>query len=216
MPDEPIIARLVQPRELQPQQEETVREKREVPYQKAPSIRDKEPPKKWEGVPSKKDSTDTTLGDSYPGGKKKFSREDLLLAERKAIEKVTEDMAKKSSEGKGDDTGSGITFSTKEYKYYGYMIRLKEKIEGIWEYPPDAAARGIYGVVYIRFIILRNGELGEVKLLRTSGYKVLDDAAMKALKEGAPYWPLPEGWKEDSVTIPAQFIYNLEGFYYVR
>lgn len=106
-----------------------------------------------------------------------------------------------------------ITFDTKEFKYYGYMNRLKEKIEGIWKYPPDAAQKGIYGDLYIRFTINKNGELGAIELLRTSGYKSLDDAAIKALKEAAPYWPLPDEWGKDGLTITGHFIYTLYGTY---
>lgn len=108
---------------------------------------------------------------------------------------------------------STITFDAKGFKYYGYMRRLREKIEGIWQYPADAAMRGIYGDLYISFTIKKNGTLGSVELVRTSGYRSLDEAAIKALKEAAPYWPLPEEWKEDGLTIKGHFIYSLQGTY---
>ncbi len=108
---------------------------------------------------------------------------------------------------------STITFDAKEFKYYGYMRRLREKIEGIWQYPADAAMRGIYGDLYINFTIKKNGALGSVDLVRTSGYRSLDEAAIKALKEAAPYWPLPEEWKEEALTIKGHFIYSLQGTY---
>lgn len=110
-------------------------------------------------------------------------------------------------------TKSTITFDAKEFKYYGYMRRLREKIEGIWLYPSDAATRGIYGDLYINFTIKKNGTLGSVDLIRTSGYRSLDEAAIKALKEAAPYWPLPEEWKEEALTIKGHFIYSLQGTY---
>ena len=50
-------------------------------------------------------------------------------------------------------------------------------------------------------------------LVRTSGYRSLDEAAIKALKEAAPYWPLPEEWKEEALTIKGHFIYSLQGTY---
>jgi protein TonB len=107
----------------------------------------------------------------------------------------------------------GIPFETKDYKFYGYMRRLKEKIESIWRYPPEAAERGIYGDLYIQFTIKKNGRLGAVDLVRTSGYKSLDDAAIRALREGEPFWPLPEDWNMDGLTITGHFVYTLHGFY---
>lgn len=107
----------------------------------------------------------------------------------------------------------GITFDTREFRYRSYMLRLKERIEGIWKYPPEAAQRGIYGDLYIRFVIMKNGKLESAEVLRTSGIKMLDDAALRALRDGEPYWPLPEDWQEDSLTITGHFVYSLWGSY---
>jgi protein TonB len=108
---------------------------------------------------------------------------------------------------------SGVTFSTKELKYYSYMMKLKGRIESIWRYPPEAVRRGIYGDPYIRFTIKKNGYLGSVELVRTSGYRELDEAAIKALRDGEPYWPLPENWDMDGLTITGHFVYTLYGAY---
>ncbi|MFO0751770.1 MAG: TonB family protein [Thermodesulfovibrionales bacterium] len=121
------------------------------------------------------------------------------------------DLAQKEQEDIKPD--NSITFDTKEFKYYGYMQRLKEKIEGAWHYPHEAAARGIYGDLYIRFTIKRDGKLGAVELVRTSGHKMLDDAAVKALRNAEPFWPLPESIEDDALTITGRFIYSLYGSY---
>jgi len=119
------------------------------------------------------------------------------------------DMAKKDAQPQK----SNITFEVKGLKYDGYMMRLKEKIEGIWIYPTDAATRGIYGDLYLTFTIKKNGSLSRVELVRTSGYRSLDDAAIKALKDAAPYWPLPEDWKEEELTVKGHFVYAIYGVY---
>lgn len=106
---------------------------------------------------------------------------------------------------------NSITFSAKEFKYHGYMQRLKEKIESSWKYPLEAARQGIYGDLFIQFTIRKNGELGAITLARTSGHKLLDDAAIKAIRDAAPYWELPSSWAEDNITITAHFIYSLYG-----
>lgn len=108
---------------------------------------------------------------------------------------------------------NSITFDTKEFKYETYMMRLKERIEGIWRYPPEAAGRGIQGDLLIRFTIRKDGRLGDVELVRTSGYRNLDQAAMQALKDGEPYWPLPDEWGKDSLSITGHFVYSMYGTY---
>ena len=127
------------------------------------------------------------------------------LFDREAIEKFA-----KREETRHD---SSITFDTKEIGYENYMLRLKGRIEGIWRYPPEAATRGIYGDLYIRFTIKKNGRLEDIELVRTSGHRNLDEAAMRALKDGEPYWPLPDDWGKDSLTITGHFVYSIYGTY---
>ncbi len=109
-----------------------------------------------------------------------------------------------------------ITFDTSEIRYYSYMRKLKERIEAVWEYPRKAAEEGIYGDLVIRFVIKKDGSLGAVELVRTSGWRMLDQAAVAALRDGSPYWPLPDEWGTDSLTVTGHFIYTLYGYYYVR
>lgn len=128
---------------------------------------------------------------------------------------VTDSIAKRDSgkAGQGARKGEAFTFDTKEYRFAGYMNRLRDKIESIWTYPHEAAERGIYGDLKIRFTIRKNGRLENIELVRTSGFKMLDDAAMKALKDGEPYWPLPDEWGMERYTIEGHFIYSLYGYY---
>ena len=159
-----------------------------------------------------------TDGDNT-SGKPGVSKDDKLsdkpgyLDRQKLFDKeVIGESARKQLAGAQKKKDNSITFDTSDYKYAGYMRKLKEKIESIWVYPPEAASRRIYGDLKLRFTILKNGKLGAVELVRTSGYKMLDDAAIKALKDGEPYWPIPEEWGMESYTIVGQFIYSIYGY----
>jgi len=102
-----------------------------------------------------------------------------------------------------------ITLDTKEYKFWNYNQRLKERIESVWRYPDEAAQAGIRGDLVIKFSIKKNGQLGGAELIRGSGYPILDKAALEALKEASPYWPLPEAWGMDSYTLVGNFVYTI-------
>jgi protein TonB len=106
-----------------------------------------------------------------------------------------------------------LGFDVKDLRFSGYLQRLKEKIESIWIYPPDAAVKGIYGDLIIEFTIKKNGSLGAVELIRTSGHKNLDDAAMKALRDAEPFWPLPKEWDMEAYSITGHFFYSIYGYY---
>jgi len=101
----------------------------------------------------------------------------------------------------------GLSFDTGEFKHRGYLRMLKERIENVWQYPKEAANRGISGDLYIRFTINRDGSLGGVELVRTSGFRILDRAAIQALRDAEPYWPLPDDWEKDTLEITGHFIY---------
>jgi protein TonB len=120
-------------------------------------------------------------------------------------------IAKRNIEkGKKVNKGKPITLDTKEYKFWNYNQRLKERIESAWHYPEEAAQKGIYGDLVIKFTIRKNGQLGAAEIVRGSGYPILDKAALEALNEASPYWPLPEEWGMDAYTIEGNFVYTLD------
>jgi protein TonB len=145
------------------------------------------------------------LKGGQPPGKREATTREKLFDRR-----VIGDTALKGEGGKKKN--DNITFDSQDYRYAGYMRKLKEKIESIWEYPPEAAKKGLYGDLKISFTIKKDGKLGAVELVRTSGYKMLDDAALKALKDGEPYWPIPDDWGMDSYTIQGNFVYTMYGY----
>jgi protein TonB len=152
-------------------------------------------------------------GLQFPG-----RREDIEMNAQKSkgfspLQSIKEEGAIFAKKTEAQKEKSSISFDVKGFKYDGYMMRLKDKIEGIWQYPSDAAMRQIYGDLYLSFTIKKNGSLRKVELIRTSGYRSLDEAAMKALKDAAPYWPLPEDWKEEELTVKGHFIYTIYGVY---
>ena len=105
-----------------------------------------------------------------------------------------------------------ITLDTAEFKQLGYLYKLKDRIEHAWNYPSSAMRLGMTGDLYIRFVIQEDGSLKEVRLLRTSGNPTLDEAALQAIKEAAPFLPLPKQWKTDQFAIKGHFVYTLNGY----
>jgi len=101
-----------------------------------------------------------------------------------------------------------ISLDTKETKYASYFQRIKQQIERVWTYPEQAARHGVNGKLSLRFRIARDGRLLEVLLVDPSGSNLLDDAAVKAVKGAAPYYPFPVTIERDSLSILATFIYS--------
>lgn len=91
------------------------------------------------------------------------------------------------------------------------MHGLKSKIYHEWEYPEAAAREGQSGRLWIRFIIRKDGTLQDAELIKSSGYPMLDDAALSAVRLAAPFYPFPKTFGSlERITINASFEYMLE------
>ena len=101
-----------------------------------------------------------------------------------------------------------VSLNTKEIKYADYMARIKHQIEKVWTYPEQAARKGISGEITLRFKLSKDGNLLSVRMLDSSGTKILDTAAIKAVKGAAPYYPFPATIKTKKLVITASFIYS--------
>ena len=53
-------------------------------------------------------------------------------------------------------------------------------------YPPEAIARGIEGETILMLKVGAQGELIDAKIAKTSGHRILDDAALRAVRAAAP------------------------------
>jgi len=88
---------------------------------------------------------------------------------------------------------------TQEYKYAAYMDAWRAKVErvGNLNYPEQAKRQGIAGSLVLDVAIKPDGSLQGVQVLRPSGQKVLDDAAVRIVELAAPYAPLPPDMRVD-------------------
>ncbi len=110
----------------------------------------------------------------------------------------------------GEDS---VTLDTDEFKFISYNRWLKVKVESVLKYPELAAISGYQGALFIKFDILKDGSLGGLELLKSSGYKILDDEALRSIRASAPFQPLPDDWNMERYSIRAAVIFYLgEGY----
>jgi periplasmic protein TonB len=109
---------------------------------------------------------------------------------------------------KDSDDDELVSLDTTEVKYASYFARIKHQIERVWIYPSDAAQRGISGDLSLKFRISKDGNLMGVYLIDKSGFEILDVAALKAVKEAAPFYPFPKNIQREKISILANFVYT--------
>jgi periplasmic protein TonB len=89
---------------------------------------------------------------------------------------------------------------TKEYRFAQYVDVWREKIEriGNLNYPEEAKNKRIYGTLQLTVAIKANGEVESIEINKSSGRKVLDDAARRIVALSAPFEPFPSNIRRDT------------------
>ncbi len=91
-----------------------------------------------------------------------------------------------------------------------YQDMVKQRIEEVKKYPEWAKEQGIEGVAYLRFIVLANGNGQEIRLVHSSGSKILDQEALATVKRASPFPPLPEEVASSSIQMEVSLIFTLK------
>jgi protein TonB len=87
-----------------------------------------------------------------------------------------------------------------EYRFAMYVDNWRLKIEriGNLNYPEEAKSRRIYGSLQLTVGIRPDGDVDSVEVNRTSGQKVLDQAAIRIVRLAGPFDRFPDSIKADT------------------
>jgi protein TonB len=88
---------------------------------------------------------------------------------------------------------------TQEFRFARYVEDWRLKIERVGElnYPQAARDQRIYGSLVVTVAIKSDGKLEGVEINRPSGFKILDEAALRIVKLAAPFAPFPPDISKD-------------------
>ena len=88
---------------------------------------------------------------------------------------------------------------TEEYHFAPYLDAWREKVQRIGTLNYPEAARGkIYGSLILTVAINADGSVGRIDINRSSGHKVLDDAARRIVQMASPYAAFPPEIRKDT------------------
>lgn len=86
-----------------------------------------------------------------------------------------------------------------EYRFAAYVEDWRLKVQRIGNLNYPAAAKGrLYGSLVLTVVIKANGDLERVEVSRSSGQRLLDDAARRIVQMAAPYAVFPESIRRDT------------------
>ncbi|HXP01992.1 MAG TPA: energy transducer TonB [Luteibacter sp.] len=87
-----------------------------------------------------------------------------------------------------------ISSNTREYVYAAYMKGWVGRVErvGNLNYPDEARRQGVYGELVLTVGLNRDGSIKSMDVIKSSGHKLLDDAAQRIVRLAAPFPSLPD------------------------
>lgn len=90
-----------------------------------------------------------------------------------------------------------------------YLAMVQRRIEEFKHYPKTARDRQLEGEATVRFVLTRAGALQEVQLLRSSGHALLDEAAVRAIHDAAPFPTPPDGLFAEDISVQVTLVFRL-------
>ncbi len=91
--------------------------------------------------------------------------------------------------------------NTQEYKFYGYYMRIREKLEQFWGMTLEEKSKAMFRagrriasdqdlITNLKVVLNPSGEVTEIRLVTSSGYQELDQAAVESFNRAGPF-PFP-------------------------
>ena len=123
-----------------------------------------------------------------------------LAAMALEMDRLEAQIAKQQSDYEKRPKRKNIGARTKEYRFALYVESWRQKVEriGNMNYPEAAKTQKLYGQLQMTVSIKADGSLEGVEVNKSSGFKILDEAAKRIVELAAPYSRFPEDIKKDT------------------
>ncbi len=108
---------------------------------------------------------------------------------------------------KGSNSNGSSTSKNKIISKYLSKIRII--IEKHKKYPLIARKRIIEGKVFLQFELMNNGTVKNIKILKSSGSIILDNAAKKAILSSTPFPEFPKMLKLKKINVKLIILFKL-------
>ena len=92
-----------------------------------------------------------------------------------------------------------------------YLSKLRYLIEKNKIYPNSAKRLNQMGKVHLSFVISKDGQIKNAKIVKDSSFKRLDEAALEILSKINKFEPIPEKLNKNSWEITVPIIYDVVG-----
>ena len=90
-----------------------------------------------------------------------------------------------------------------------YVGQIRRSVLGAKRYPEASRRAGRQGTLKVQFTILKDGQVGNVRLLTETPYPNLNREAMAAVERAAPFAGIPDSIMQESLRVVLPFRFEL-------
>ncbi len=145
---------------------------------------------------------------------KKTNIAQLLSSTRQEISRLTLELDENTRHAANRPRHKAINASTQEYIYASYLTTWRKKVEriGNLNYPDEAKRNKLYGDLLLHVAVRADGSVKKIRVVHSSGHKLLDDAAIRIVRLAAPFAAFPPEIRKQvdilDITRTWQFLSN--------
>ena len=134
------------------------------------------------------------------------------ITKEKKIEKNEEPIIPEDTEEIAEDDIREKNSQEEEIKksLLRYQDSIKQKIQESKRYPRWAIRAKHQGIAGIIFDVLSSGAIQNLKVVRSSGFEILDIAALEAVRRATPFAAFPEILDERVIRITVDIVFALD------
>ncbi|HVO77047.1 MAG TPA: TonB family protein [Candidatus Bathyarchaeia archaeon] len=122
----------------------------------------------------------------------------------KAEEVATVEQPRQDSGGASAGGGTGIAVDGGGFPFSYYLSAIERRVSENWYSAVSQGRSGLTCVVYFR--LMRNGSVQDARVETGSGNSYFDSYALRAVKAGSPFPPLPGSFPGDFLGIHFTFV----------
>lgn len=120
-----------------------------------------------------------------------------------------------TADGRGGIEGEPIPLETKDPRYSDYLERVRRMIKEKWGFPCVREGNGREceyktAQLVVEFGIAKDGKVPFVNVRHSTGYDIMDEYAVRAVKLASPFPPVPDSLSRKGIPILATFNYIVD------
>lgn len=117
----------------------------------------------------------------------------ILASRGQEIHRLTTSLEARATAYASRVRRKSVSASTREFRYANYLGAWARKVEriGNLNYPAAAREQHLYGSLILHVAVRADGSVENIRLVRSSGFALLDEAAIQIVELAAPYSPFP-------------------------